>query len=253
MYTWFSDLDNTLVYSHRTNFTDEMILVEFLNGKEQSYMTKKCFDFMCEMNLEFVPVTTRSIEQFNRLFVFRESIYVKYALVCNGAILLKNGTVDEEWVQETRSIAKRGIEDLGIIRNDFDEQRLTKTDEFMFYFKSDNPKEEALAFRKLYENFDVYIGFDKRKVYFLPKEINKGSAIKRYCKRLGIKKTMSSGDSEFDIPMLNVTDISMFPDILADSIDSYGRKYSLGKDTIIANALCDQLKSIIEENENEFE
>lgn len=253
MYTWFSDLDNTLVYSHRTNFMEEKILVEFLNGKEQSYMTKKCFDFMCEMNLEFVPVTTRSIEQFNRLFVFKESIHVKYALVCNGAILLNNGAVDEEWVQETRNVAKKGIEDLEIIRNEFDEKKLIKSDEFMFYFKSDKPKEEALSFRKKYENLDVYIGYDKRKVYFLPKEINKGIAIKRYCKRFGIKKTISSGDSEFDIPMLKVTDMSMFPDILADYIDSYGEKHSLGKDLIIANALCDHLKSIIEENRNEFE
>ena len=70
MWTWFSDLDNTLIYSHRTTFTSEKIIAEWLNGKEQSYITKETYSFMKNMECNFVPVTTRSIEQYKRIYLF---------------------------------------------------------------------------------------------------------------------------------------------------------------------------------------
>ena len=93
MYVWFSDLDNTLIYSHRTTFTQKKVLVEYLRGKEQSFMTQETYNFMCSNRIKFIPVTTRSVEQYNRLFVFGKEIEADHALVCNGAILLNKGVV----------------------------------------------------------------------------------------------------------------------------------------------------------------
>ena len=45
---FFSDLDNTLVYSHRVSLPGERIAVEYLNDHIQSYMTKKTYDFLQE-------------------------------------------------------------------------------------------------------------------------------------------------------------------------------------------------------------
>jgi len=252
MITWFSDIDNTLVYSHRTHIAEEKVLVEKINGAEQSFMTKYSYNSMRNMNINLVPVTTRTIEQYKRLFVFEESIYVKHALVCNGAILLVDGCVDEEWKQETSILANNGIKDLHIIKKDFGDYGIKSVEDFLFYFKAINPQEEAAIYRKRYKNANVYIGYDKRKIYFLPKEINKGVSVQRYCKKYGTGTTISSGDSEFDISMLMVTDIAMGPDSLLHEIDSNVKMYSLGEKKIIANTICKNILNIIKENENEL-
>ncbi len=252
MYTWFSDLDNTLVYSHRNFFPAEKVLVELLMGKEQSYMTKITYDFMCNMKMNFVPVTTRTIEQYNRLFIFQGSINVKRALVCNGAILLVDGHIDEEWKNETRHTAHKGISELLDIQKDFSEYNINNVEDFMFYFEAEKPEEQAEIYRERYKSMNIYVGYDKRKVYFVPTEINKGTAIYRYCQRYGIEKSISSGDSEFDVSMLSATNISIAPDVLMKNIASCVKKYSLGDGVIISDAICKYLKIIVEENRDEL-
>lgn len=248
MYTWFSDLDNTLIYSHRTSFLTEKILVECLRGKEQSYMTQGTYEFMRDMNIRFIPVTTRSIEQYKRLFVFETKIKVKHALVCNGAILLENGNIDEEWVDETKVIAQEGICALADIQKELYEYDVNNVEGVMLYFKTDKPLEAADAIRSKYADKKVFIGFDKRKVYIIPSEINKGNAVRRYCNRFGITKSVSSGDSMFDIPMLDATNISVFPRTLLRQLNSEAKKYAIEDNQIISDDICEKLKIIIEEN-----
>lgn len=248
MYVWFSDLDNTLIYSHRTTFTQEKVLVEYLRGKEQSYMTQETYNFMCSNRIRFIPVTTRSVEQYNRLFVFGKEIVADHALVCNGAILLNKGYIDEKWLCETKSIADEGIKALEQIQNELSEYNINNVEGVMLYFKVENPEELARVLRDKYANESVYIGFDKRKVYIIPAEISKGNAVRRYCSRFGITKTISSGDSEFDITMLNITNISMAPDLLVNQIMSKGKNYAMGDSLIISDVICKRLEIIIEEN-----
>lgn len=250
MYTWFSDLDNTLIYSYRTSFVQEKVLVEYLRGKEQSYMTQKTYDFMCGNYIQFVPVTTRSIEQYKRLFVFGKEIKVEYALVCNGAILLKDGIVDEEWLCKTRVIANAGIRTLVKIQNELSEYSISNVEGVMLYFKADDPKKLTQLLRDKYANESVYIGFDKRKVYVVPAGISKGNAIKRYCRKFGVSKTISSGDSEFDISMLNITNISMAPNSLVEQVVSEGKTIAMGDNLIFSDAICKRLEDIIEGNRN---
>lgn len=247
MYTWFSDLDNTLIYSHRTSFSQEKVLVEYLEGKEQSYMTQKTYDFMCGNHIRFVPVTTRSIEQYKRLFVFGKEIQVEYALVCNGGVLLKDGIIDEEWLCETKVIANEGIRILASIQNELPEYNINNIEDVMLYFKSDEPQEVAELLRSKYVDERIYIGFDKRKVYIVPSEINKGNAVRRYGKRFGITNTVSSGDSEFDISMLDVTNIAMCPDSLMKQVKKAEQKYAMGDNLIFSDEICERLKIIIEE------
>ena len=247
MYTWFSDLDNTLIYSHRTSFTQKKVLVEYLNGKEQSYMTQKTYDFMCGNYIQFVPVTTRNIEQYKRLFVFGKEIKVEYALVCNGAILLRNGIVDKEWLYETKTIANEGISILANIQNELSGYNISNIEGVMLYFKVDKPMEIADKLRSKYADGRIYIGFDKRKVYIVPSEINKGNAVRRYSKKFGITDTVSSGDSEFDISMLAFTNIAMCPNSLMKQIKKSEQKYAMGDNLIFSDEICERLKIIIEE------
>ncbi len=248
MYVWFSDLDNTLIYSHRTTFVQKKVLVEYLRGKEQSFMTQETYNFMCSNRIKFIPVTTRSVEQYNRLFVFGKEIVAVHALVCNGAILLNKGLIDEKWLCETKIIANKGIKVLKQIQNEMSDYAINNVEDVMLYFRTGEPKELALVLRERYANESVYIGYDKRKVYIIPAEISKGAAVKRYCSRFGITKTISSGDSEFDIPMLNTTNISIAPDMLISQIVSKGEKFTVGDSKIISDAICRRLEIIIEEN-----
>ncbi len=248
MYTWFTDLDNTLIYSHRTSFTQKKVLVEYLRGKEQSYMTQKTYNFMCGNNIQFIPITTRSVEQYKRLFVFGKEIKVRHALVCNGAVLLEDGNPDEEWTNETKVIAQEGIHAVSKIQKDLSEYNVTNVEGIMLYFKTDKPIEAANILRSKYAEQKVYIGFDKRKVYIVPSEMNKGSAVHRYCNRYGITKTVSSGDSEFDISMLEATNVCMCPNTLLGRLCSDSKKYAMGDNQIISDDICERLKIIIEEN-----
>ena len=60
--------------------------VEVYNGKEISFMTEKAIALLRELSEEmmFVPVTTRTVEQYNRVSLFREEIRPTYAITSNG-------------------------------------------------------------------------------------------------------------------------------------------------------------------------
>ena len=41
----FSDLDNTMIFSHHREIGNKKIVVEHLDGREQSFMTEFTYDF----------------------------------------------------------------------------------------------------------------------------------------------------------------------------------------------------------------
>ena len=53
--------------------------------------------------------------------------------------------------------------------------------------------------------------FRSIKVYIVPRQLNKGSALLRLKKRLGAELVIAAGDSGFDIPMLNQADFALAP------------------------------------------
>lgn len=247
LYTWFSDLDNTLIYSHRTTFSTEKVVVELLNDRVQSYMTKATYVFLKNMSLDFVPVTTRSIEQYKRIFIFEKDIKVKHALVCNGAVLLNNGVIDVDWLNETKNLAKNEINTLNIIRKSLKGYDIKDVEGVMIYFASEQPEKIANELRRKYEYTNIYVGFDKRKVYLVPRSINKGNAIVRYCNRFFVEKTISSGDSDFDVPMANLTDYTFVSNLIINKVNRDKNVFSLGEDTIISDKICELIEILIKE------
>ena len=45
----------------------------------------------------------------------------------------------------------------------------------------------------------------------MPKSLDKGTALKRFCAMTGASFTIAAGDSEFDTPMLNGADLAVCP------------------------------------------
>ena len=56
-------------------------------------MTESAFSMLKEVNRQvlFIPVTTRTTEQFNRFVIFEKEIPLTYAITTNGANILYKG------------------------------------------------------------------------------------------------------------------------------------------------------------------
>ncbi len=213
------DLDNTLIHSYK-KASDTDICVECADdGKKLSYMTPDAYSGLDEIdkleNLCIVPLTTRSIEQYQRIHLFKDR-YPKYALTSNGGNLLIDNVISEEWHSESVELIKECIPELKkaieILKADDKIQFEPRfVDELFVYTKSDEPEKTAENMREKLDLEVVSVFTNNLKVYAMPKILSKGTAVKRFRKKFGFEFTISAGDSDFDLPMLEYTDISFYP------------------------------------------
>jgi len=211
-----SDLDNTLIYSYKHNIGYNKICVELYQNREVSFMTKVSYDLLKTISKKFlfVPTTTRTVEQYNRIDL---GIEIEYALVCNGGVLLENGVENNEWYNKSLSIVSNCENELKkaekILRTDNAINFEIRNIKDLFIFtKSSEPIESAKRLKKFIDLSIVDIFVNGYKVYAVPKKLNKGNAILRLKKRVKGKYTIASGDSEFDVPMINAADYGIIPD-----------------------------------------
>ncbi len=66
---FFTDLDNTIIFSYKHNIGIDKVNIEMYQGREISYMTQKTYRLLKQVakKMLLVPVTTRSVEQYNRI------------------------------------------------------------------------------------------------------------------------------------------------------------------------------------------
>ncbi len=207
MIIFASDLDNTLIHSYKKADKND-ICVEEMNGKQLSFMTQKGYKFLQEVAQKyiFVPVTTRSIEQYKRISLLENS-FPKYALVSNGGILLVDNEVDESWLNESKQMFSHLLteieEYISILRCDpnvyFD---VRFVDDIFIFTKSSNTEATIDLLEKYVDKNNFTIYSIKEKVYIIPNVINKGTAIEKLCKLLGADSYICAGDSVLDLPML---------------------------------------------------
>lgn len=246
---FFSDLDNTLVYSHRVSLPGERIVVEYLNDRIQSYMTKKTYDFFSESNGVFlIPTTTRTCEQYARLSETFAKFGCRYALVCNGGILLDNNKIDLGWLSETKRIAGDELSDLKeaseLSLSLFQKESIHYSNDLMLYVKTDTPALDAARLTSILNTKSLNVYYDSRKVYCIPASVNKGNAMKRFSNRMGITRTIAAGDSIPDIPMLGISDLAILPCNLSNSVE-HVRKYVAENSRCFSDYICDVLSEIV--------
>ena len=203
MVRFFTDLDNTLVYSHRHKITDAFRLVEVLNGKAQGFMTQHTFSFLKEANwMEIVPVTTRTQLQYLRLSVLATELSCKYALVGNGSILLEHGVSNEGWYDDSLAICRQAIPEVKrvneVLRGCVDEQHIHGEAPFFIYASCENINQVYETVTKEIELEQVNVHINGKKIFFIPKVLTKGNAIRRFNQQYGKVKTITAGDSDFD-------------------------------------------------------
>lgn len=213
MKVFCSDLDNTLIYSWRRSLKGKKQCVEWLEGREISFITERTLDLLKKLQekMLFIPVTTRRTEQYKRLSF--PGISPAYALTCNGGVLLEQGRPAEDWYRESLDLVKDCSQEMAkgqqlLTKDPFRNFDVWFIQELFLFTKSENPEETQ---KKLQEGLNIEkteVFTNKNKVYLLPKVLNKGTALERIRKRLQPECIFAAGDSAFDVPMLEKADLS---------------------------------------------
>lgn len=221
MVVFHSDLDNTLIYSYKRDIGDRKKCVEIYEGREISFMTDISYALLKEIykNVIFVPTTTRTIEQYNRIDL---GIGVpEYALACNGGVLLVNGVEDEKWYQESLELVSDCQKEMqhaqALLEQDTYRTMEVRNIKNLFLFtKSKEPVQSVEKLSAALNLSLVDVFYNGEKVYVVPKNLNKGMAVKRFRQRKQADKIIAAGDSEFDISMLKEADIAFAPKSLTE-------------------------------------
>ena len=208
----FTDLDNTLVYSKKTNI-EEKIPVELYNGEINSFMSKYSYDLLHKLNekILIVPITTRTYIQYSRIEL---GINPKYVLCANGGILLKDGIKSDEWYKQSLDIVKPSSDERekAYAFLEKDERRkfeCRNIDDLFIFTKCDNTQDVVKDLEGRLDMTKVEVLYNKDKLYIMPKSLNKANTIKRFIIEYATEKVQmfAAGDTEFDTGMIELADI----------------------------------------------
>lgn len=219
---FFIDLDGTIIRSASKKRAGD-IVVEYKDGAEITCISSKSAAILAGLD-NVIPVTSRSIEQYKRIDI--PGFKPKYALVDNGGNLLIDGIPDKAWAEWSGGIAEKHREEFSICRklleSDPDRSFEVRLVDGLFLFtKSNSPERTLKRLAEAATGLDLYnTGV---KVYAIPKEFDKGSAVQRLIDVLGRRedKIICAGDSVMDISMLKCADHSIYPDDLELDLNGF--------------------------------
>ena len=224
-----SDLDRTLIYSRNIEGFDkakkeDIRLVEILDGREISYMSCRAIELLqiIQERLLFVPVTTRTIEQYTRISFFSKEINPKYAITTNGGNILINNQIDDDWRNIIQGRLNNDCESLDIVKKEFETSlysdtwvnKVRKADDMFFYCVIDNssiPMEELKEYEEWLKSKKWRISLNGRKLYFIPNCISKKNAVEYVAEREELDQVVTGGDSILDFEMMNVSNEFICP------------------------------------------
>lgn len=225
-YDWYSvmvifnvDLDNTIIYSYKHDIGSYKRCAEIYNGREISFITDRTYKLLKEVSEKvlIVPTTTRTIEQYSRIDLGIKKF--KYVLVCNGGVLLTDGKEDSKWYETSLSLIAqsqleidRAYKILESDKNRIFELRYIK--ELFLFTKSSKPETTVKILRQNLDLSLVDVLNNGIKVYVMPKNLDKGTGVKRLRQKLSGDIVIAAGDSAFDIPMLEYANYSVLPSTL---------------------------------------
>lgn len=246
MAVFFTDLDNTLIYSHKREIGEEKTVVEYLDGRQQSFMTNYTYDYLKNANwLDIVPVTTRIDTQFKRITCMEE-LNIKEAIVGNGGMLLLNGKEDEEWSAETLNIASKQVGSLdkieATLRSDYPLAVIYRPTPYMLYLGRDFQSDMSDRFEDYAKEMDLTFQQAHRKLYLFCQGVDKGNAVKRYKKRSGVSIDVAAGDDIMDIPMLNLARFAFASEKIAPYVKNDNLFVFDGE--LISDRICDELQRL---------
>ena len=244
---FFTDLDSTLIYSHRHPLPEGSVQVETLHDRPQSFMTRRTWDyFRVQPWFRVIPVTTRTVEQYRRLEGMAAALGWEEALVCNGAVRLAGGREDPVWREESLALAEpdrsaldRALDRAAVIAG---AAALVTAEPFLFYVKTAEPERVFEHLRREIDPGRLQLFRDARKVYVISGALTKGRALQRAMAGVGGGVSIAAGDSGFDISMLRESDICFCPKPLAPFVAG-PRRFVCGG-SLFSDEICSGLERI---------
>ena len=205
-----SDLDNTLLHSRRHKREGD-VCVEHLAGEEQGFMTPIAIERLRAVTKKtrFIPVTTRSIEQYRRI-EWPAGTEPEYAVTTNGAVLLKRGEIDTAWQAAHAALIAPAREEVkrchALYADDpaFIRCRIVD-DAYLFVYCADGVDAAAAAARCQAQT-SLRVEPSGRKIYFFPPKLTKGAALRELRERFTPQSIYAAGDTAIDLPLLMTAD-----------------------------------------------
>lgn len=218
------DLDRTLIYSRSSQGDVDTLpplrVVEIYDGAPLSRMTEKAWGLTADLMdiARFVPVTTRTQEQYERIEFPRTP---GHALCGNGGVLLVDGERDPEWDAWARRTAAESaplseVSALVTAVADHPWVKLTREAEGLFTYlvateRAALPDEWLAGFVEAAGERGWSVSVQGRKVYAVPHGLSKATGLVRLRERLGTPPTYAAGDSLLDAPLLQAADRGIRP------------------------------------------
>lgn len=222
-----SDLDRTLIYSLGAigvpETTPGLVPAEIIDGKTVSYISQQALDQLLDLTARviFMPVTTRTIQQYQRINLFQETIIPDYAVTSNGGNILIGGIVDKEWrehigrlverhsagAEEVRTYIKAVVRDEWIISEHY-------CDDLFFTFvvhRDQLPLDEITNLSDRLFKLGWRVSLQGRKLYAVPAAVNKSDAILHVRRTVRSEPMVASGDSLLDKSLLESADYAIAP------------------------------------------
>ncbi|MCM1988286.1 HAD hydrolase family protein [Oceanirhabdus seepicola] len=215
-----SDLDRTLIYSTRfiNEENSDFIPIEKKEGRIISYISKRTIQLLKNINEStlFVPVTTRTEAEFNRIDIFKAEIIPKYAIVANGAKIIVNDgerKLEPYWEKYIEMRMKEIISPEDILK---EIEKVTPKNVILSYricdktfvygkirLNTELPHEFIVELKKICHKYNYKLDLQTRKIHIIPEFINKWLPLEFLKKKEKEDKIISAGDSFLDLPMLN--------------------------------------------------
>lgn len=218
----FSDLDGTLIYSARhRGEAEDLVLVETLKSQPQAWMTRKAAQALSNLreNAVFIPTTTRVIEQYRRISLPGGD--AECAIIGNGSSILVNGAADRDWAdrvkdsswgasapQEMAATLERVLDGEGWV------QKVRHYDNIacVVAHRAHPVPEHQTSFLARFAAENGCTAYPQgRKTHIIPSHITKEAAAAEIASRLGVTRSIASGDHELDVHLMRWADDAIQP------------------------------------------
>ncbi|MGQ0623340.1 MAG: HAD family hydrolase [Sporichthyaceae bacterium] len=222
-----ADLDRTLIYSAAALGLDSgarppaLVVAEVYQGAPISFLTRRAQDLLAELAAvaTFVPVTTRTLAQYSRVHLLAAP--PRYAVTTNGARIVVDGVVDQDWTDALTARLAGLCAPIGEIdahlRKVADPRwtRSHRIAEDIFAYLVVDRAELAAAFVTDLSAWCAAAGWtvslQGRKLYAVPSALTKSAAVAEVAARTGTPTVLAAGDALLDADLLTYAEVGMRP------------------------------------------
>jgi hypothetical protein len=221
-----TDLDGTVLFSERAMGSSRpdparLTAVDIAGDQIYAHMTDTVIAGWTRLAGAgaVLPATTRSVPQYTRLRL--PGPPPRYAVVCNGARILVDGSSDPDWEHRIRAALREAASfaeverQCAVWRDERGFASLRSVEDFFVYFTVTVREDWLEPFAGEVAGWCRERGWraslQGRKLYLLPDALDKAAAVAEVARRVGARRVVAGGDSLLDQRMLAAADAAIRP------------------------------------------